>query len=112
MNFDNLVNISKNRRVRGIPVLKKPELAMCKQCQMGKMGKTSFKRKNYNIEEVLEFVHTNICGSIGTPCYTREKYFILFVDDHSRMMTIMFQKEKLESFQKFKWYLSRVEKET
>ena len=28
------------------------------------------------------------------------------------MMTVMYLKEKLEDFQKFKWYLGRVEKET
>ena len=39
-------------------------------------------------------------------------FFILFVDDYSRMMTVMYLKEKLEAFQKFKWYLARVEKET
>src|SRR5271156_448738 len=112
VNFDNLVNISKNKRVRGIPISKKPELAICKQCQIGKMGKTSFKSKNYNTEEVLELVHTDLCGPIGTTSYTGEKYFILFVDDHSRMMTVMFLKEKSEAFQKFRWYLARVDKET
>ena len=98
VNFDNLVNIRKNRRVRGIPILKKLELVMCKQCQMGKMGKTSFKGKNYNTEEVLELVHTNLCGPIGTPCYNGYKYLILFFDDHSRMMTVMFLKEKSKAF--------------
>ena len=28
------------------------------------------------------------------------------------MMTVMYLKEKLEAFEKFKWYLARVEKET
>ena len=65
MNFDNLVNISKNKRVRGIPSLKKLDMGMCKNCQIGKMGKTTFKRKNYHSEEVLELVHTNLCGPIG-----------------------------------------------
>ena len=37
---------------------------------------------------------------------------MLFVDDFSRMMTIMFLKHKLDAFQMFKWYLARVEKET
>ena len=36
---------------------------------------------------------------------------MLFVDDYSRMMTIMFLKQKSDAFQKFKWYLDRVEKE-
>ena len=35
----------------------------------------------------------------------------MFVDDYSRMMTVMYLREKLEAFEKFKWYLARVEKE-
>ena len=37
---------------------------------------------------------------------------MLFVDDFSRMMTIMFLKKKYDAFQMFKWYPARVEKET
>ena len=74
---------------------------MCKNCQIGKMGKTSFKSKNYQSEDKLEIVHTDLCGPIRIESYTREKFFILFVDDYSRMMTVMYLKEKSEAFQKF-----------
>ena len=36
---------------------------------------------------------------------------MLFVDDYSRMMTVMFLEQKFDAFQMFKWYLGRVEKE-
>ena len=36
---------------------------------------------------------------------------MLLVDDYSRMMTIMFLKQKYDAFQMFKWYLERVEKQ-
>ena len=75
-----------------------------------KMGKTSFKSKNYHSEEVLELVHIYLCGPIGIEIYRGEKFFILFVDDYSRMMTVMYLKRKIEVFEKFKWYLARVEK--
>ena len=75
------------------------------------MGKKSFKRKNYNFEEVLELVHTYLCGPIGIQSYCGDKYFILFVDDYSRMVTIMYLKDKSKAFQKFKWNLASVEKE-
>ena len=84
-----MVKIRKFRKVRGIPNLKKPDVGLCKNCQIGKMGKTSFKSKNYQCEDILEIVHTNLCGPIGVESYTREILFILFVDDYSRMMTIM-----------------------
>ena len=37
---------------------------------------------------------------------------MLFMDDYSRMMTVMFLKHKLDTFRMFKCYLARVEKET
>ena len=91
--------------------MKKPDVGLCKNYQIGKMGKTSFKRKNYQCEDVLETVHTDLCGPIDIQSYSGEKLFIIFVDDYSRMMTIMYLREKLEAFEKFKCYLARVEKE-
>ena len=76
------------------------------------MEKTSFKSKNYHSEEVLELVYIDLCGSIGIESYSGDNFFIPFVDDYSRMMTMLCLKEKYEAFQKFKWYLERVEKET
>ena len=81
VNFDNMVKIRKFRKVRGIPNLKKPDVGLCKNCHIGKIGKTSFKSKNYQSEDILEIVHTDLCGPIGVESYTREKFFILFVDD-------------------------------
>ena len=71
-------------------------MGLCKNCQIGKMGKTSFKSKNYHSEEVLELVHAELCGPIGIESYSWEKKFILFFYDYSRMMTVMYLKEKLE----------------
>ena len=86
-------------------------MGLCKNCQIGKMGKTSFKSKNYHSEEVLELVHIDICRPIGIESYSGDKFFILFVDDYSRMMTMMYLKDKSKDFPKFKWYLARFEKE-
>ena len=94
MNFDNMVKISKLKKVRGIPSLKKLDVGLCKNYQIYKMGKTSFKRKNYQFEDVLEIVHTDLCGPIGVQSYSGEKFFILFVDDFSRMMNVMYLREK------------------
>jgi hypothetical protein len=50
VNFDNMVKIRKFSKVRGIPSLKKPDVGLCKNCQIGKMEKTSFKRKTINLK--------------------------------------------------------------
>ena len=112
VNFDNLIKIKKLKNVRGIPSLRKPDMGLYKNCQIGKMGKTSFKSKNYHSKEALDLVHTNICGTIGIESYSGDKYFMLYVDDYSRMMIVIYLKDKSKAFQKFKWYLARVEKQT
>ena len=106
-----MVKIRKFRKVRGIPNLKKPDVGLCKNYQIGKMGKTSFKSKYYQCEDILEIMHIDLCGPIGVESYNGEFFLILFVDDYSKMMTIMYLREKSEAFEKFKWYLARVEKE-
>ena len=52
------------KKVRGFPKLKKSDNVMCKQCQLGKMTNSSFKRKAYTSNDILELVHTNLCGPI------------------------------------------------
>ena len=84
---------------------------MCKQYQLGKMTKSSFKSKTHISKEILEIVHTDLCGPVEVQRYKGDMYIILFVDDYSRMITIMFLKQKFDAFQMFKWYLARVEKE-
>ena len=80
------------KRVRGLPKLKRPNNVICKQCQLGKMKKSSFKSKAHTSKEILEIVHTNLCGPIEVQSYKGDKYIMLFVDEYSRMMTVMFLK--------------------
>ena len=41
-----------------------------------------------------------------------ESYFMLFIDDFTRMAWVFFLKEKLEAFDKFKYFKTLVENET
>ena len=97
-----MVKLRKIKKVRGIPSLKKPDVGLCKNCQIGKMGKTIFKSKNYQSEDILKIVHIDLCGPIGVESYTREKLFILFFDDYSRVMIVIYLREKSKAFEKFK----------
>ena len=64
INFDNLLNISNMRKVRGFPKLTKPNNIMCKQCQLGKMTKSSFKSKTHTSKGRINIIHTDLCGPI------------------------------------------------
>ena len=96
--FYNLVNIRKMKKVIGLANLKKVDNVICKQCQIGKMTKPSFKSKTFTYDDILELVHIGLCGPIGVQSHCGDKYFILLVDAYSRMMTLMFLKEKFDSF--------------
>ena len=74
------------------------------------MTKSSFKRKTYSFNDILELVHNKICGPIRVERYCGDKYFNIIVDDYSRMIIVMFLKEKYDAFQLFKLYLTRFEK--
>ena len=56
---------------------------MCKQCQLEKMTKSSFKSKTFCYNDILELVHNDLCGPIRVQVYCGDKYFILFVDDYN-----------------------------
>lgn len=92
--------------------LHKLENVMCKQCQLGKMTTSSFLNKTHTSNDILKLVRTDLCGPMRVERYDRDRYFILYIDDYSRMMTIIFMKLKSHAFDMFKWYIARVEKQT
>ena len=47
----------------------------------------------------LEIIHTNIYGPTRTKILQGEYYFMLFIDDYTRMTWVTFLKEKQEGFE-------------
>ena len=84
---------------------------MCKECQLGKMNRSSFSSKPHSSNDILNLVQTDLYGPMKVESYYGDRYIILFIDDYSRMMTMMSLKIKSSTFQMFKWYKERVEKE-
>jgi hypothetical protein len=69
-----------------------------------KANKTRFKSKEYSTTRPLENVHTDLVGPTKTKGLKGEKYFMLLVDDYTRMTTVCFFKNKSEAFENFKIY--------
>jgi hypothetical protein len=59
----------------------------------------------------LEIVHTDIFGITTTKGLKGEKYFMLLVDDCTRMTAVFFLKNKSEDFENFNIYKEMVENE-
>jgi hypothetical protein len=54
-------------------------------------------------------VHTDLVGPSKTKGLKGERYFVLLVDDYTRMTTVFFLKNKSKAFENFKIYKEMVE---
>jgi hypothetical protein len=66
------------------------------------LGHISFK-------DLLEIIHTDVCGPMSVPVHGGYCYFITFSNDLSRYGYIYLMKHKSETFEKFKEFHSEVE---
>ena len=59
--------------------------------------------------DLLEIIHTDVCGPMSVEARERYHYFLTFTDDLSRYGYIYLMKHKSETFEKFKEFQSEVE---
>ena len=84
-----LGHISKERILRLVknailPQLDFSDLDECLECIKGKHTKHSVKKPATRSTQLLELIHTDICGPFDAPSWSGEKYFITFIYDYSR----------------------------
>ena len=112
INFDNIVKVSTTFAVRDLPKIMKPTNMICKECVMAKQKRSSFPSKKFTSTEKLEIIHTDLSGPTRTRGFHGERYFMIFVDDFTRMMWVAFLKEKSEAFDNFKIVKNKLENES
>ena len=81
----------------------------CEPCLMGMMTKTPFSRTMERSTDLLEIIHTDVCGPMSVEPRGGYRYFLTFTDDLSRYGYIYLMKHKSETFEKFKEFQSEVE---
>ena len=82
----------------------------CEACTLGKMHRSSFqKQSQHRATQLLEIIHSDICGPMQVESIGGSKYMLTFTDDYSRYTTVYFLKNKNEVIVKFKHYVSQVE---
>ena len=65
--------------------LEKEPFSKCESCLEGKMTKRLFRSKGNRAKEVLELVHTDVCGPMSTEARGGFRYFVTFIDDYSKI---------------------------
>ena len=76
-------------------------LAAYKPCLMGKMTKTPFFGTMERATDLLEIIHTDVCGPMNIEARSRYHYFLTFTDDLNRHGYIYLMKQEPETFEKF-----------
>lgn len=89
------------------------DTSVCGDRMIGKQTREAIpKISSWRAKEVLELVHSDICGPITPASHTGKKYFLSFIDDFSRKGWVYLLTEKSQAFESFKDFKSKVETET
>ena len=97
--------------VFGLPFISS-NLKVCEGCIYGKMHRLPFPKTSWRAKALLQLVHANIWGPSSTPCFGGRRYFLLFIDDYTRMMWVYFIQQKSDAFSCFKEFKALVEKQS
>lgn len=84
-----------------MPRILKPSNNICSSCQKGKQTRTSFKAIEYHSSKPLKLIHIDLCGPTRTQSIHGYRYFMLIIDDYSKMMWAHFLKHKSKAFDMF-----------
>lgn len=87
--------------------------SICSGCMMGKQHRVPLPdQATHRATEKLQLVHSDVCGPMTVGSLGGSYYFVLFIDDFSRMTTVKIMKSKDEVFTHFKVFKAQVEKQT
>ena len=78
----------------------------------GKAHRVQFLRSKHKSRGILDYVHTDVWGPASTTFKGGSRYFVSFIDDHSRYAWVYFLKHKNEVFETFKKWKAMVENRT
>jgi hypothetical protein len=66
----------------------------CEACLIGKIAKTPFNGFVERASDLLEIIHSDVCGPMSVPACSRFHYFVTFIDDLSRYAWLHLSYEK------------------
>ena len=81
----------------------------CEFCLLGKMTKEPFTEHSERANELLDLIHTDVCGPLSSDARGGYKYFITFTDDFNIYGYVYLMRHKSESFEMFKSFQNEVQ---
>jgi hypothetical protein len=111
LNFKYLNQLVNKGMIIGLP--KNVPNKMCDGCLVGKQPRNVFtKSLPMRSSNVLEVVHSDVCGPFDEKPLGGNRYFITFVDEYSRKMLIYLLQTKCAAFYVFRKFKALVENQS
>ena len=113
VNQETIKTMSSKDIIKDLHVEKDSKIDFCESCTLGKQTREQFpKTGGTRAEELLEIIHSDVCGPMPVRSLGGNRYFVTFIDDLSRYGAVYFIKEKNQVLSCFKEYVSMVERQT
>src|ERR1700722_9810139 len=95
--------------VEGIPELQSTHEGICKGCALGKNIKKPFPSSSNRSKEILDLIHSDVCGPMPVKSLGGSLYYVIFIDDYSRKTWLYLLKTKGEVFNNFQEFKAEIE---
>ena len=103
LGYDNVKIMNEKEMVKGMKVESFEVETNCEGCALGKQTRNPFSKNTKEpATEILDLVHSDVCGPIQITSDGGANYVLTFIDDKSRMTIVYFLKHKSEVLSKFK----------
>ena len=104
-----IVSMVRNKVVDGIKLSESETHnteEVCAPCVLGKCHRSPIPRTRSvgRAANVLDLVHSDVCGPLQVPSLGGARYFVTFIDDYSGWATTYTMKRKFEVFEKYKHF--------
>lgn len=103
-------HLSTNGYVKGADIVNCPIHETCDICQQGKITRIPFPKViEKQSKEVMDLIHTDLCGPMQTMTPSRKRYVLTFIDDHTKFSVVYLLQNKSDVFSKLKQYIQLVQ---
>ncbi|KAG6606568.1 Retrovirus-related Pol polyprotein from transposon TNT 1-94 [Phytophthora cinnamomi] len=97
----------------GIDMTSVKQWELCDGCSLGKQTRVSYMKSSPNrAKQVLEVVHSDVCGPMQTSTFGGKRYFVTFIDDKSHFCVVYLMRNKSEVAAKFAEFVALAETQT
>lgn len=85
---------------------------MCTSCVLAKSHRRPFQSSLPQADRPLYRIHSDVVGPLQTPTPNGNRYFVTFIDEHTRFAKVYLMKQKADVFDRFKEYMLESERTT